>query len=32
LAKRMRRDGRNLSEPASVAGLGIEYHGIGREG
>ncbi len=25
-------DGRNLFEPASVAALGIEYHGIGREG
>ncbi len=24
-------DGRNLFEPASVAALGIEYHGIGRE-
>lgn len=24
-------DGRNLFEPASVTGLGIEYHGIGRE-
>jgi UDPglucose 6-dehydrogenase len=24
-------DGRNLYEPASVAALGIEYHGIGRE-
>ena len=25
-------DGRNLFEPASVTALGIEYHGIGREG
>ena len=25
-------DGRNLFEPASVSALGIEYHGIGREG
>jgi UDPglucose 6-dehydrogenase len=25
-------DGLNLFEPASVAALGIEYHGIGREG
>jgi len=25
-------DGRNLFEPSSVAALGIEYHGIGREG
>ena len=25
-------DGRNLFDPASVAALGIEYHGIGREG
>ena len=25
-------DGRNLFEPASVAALGIEYYGIGREG
>jgi UDPglucose 6-dehydrogenase len=25
-------DGRNLFEPASVTSLGIEYHGIGREG
>jgi UDPglucose 6-dehydrogenase len=24
-------DGRNLFEPASVAAMGIEYHGIGRE-
>ena len=24
-------DGRNLFEPASIAALGIEYHGIGRE-
>jgi len=24
-------DGRNLFEPASIAGHGIEYHGIGRE-
>jgi len=25
-------DGCNLFEPAGVAALGIEYHGIGREG
>ena len=25
-------DGRNLFEPSSVTALGIEYHGIGREG
>jgi len=25
-------DGRNLFEPASITALGIEYHGIGREG
>lgn len=25
-------DGRNLYEPASITALGIEYHGIGREG
>ncbi len=25
-------DGRNLFDPASVVALGIEYHGIGREG
>ncbi|TAN86236.1 MAG: UDP-glucose/GDP-mannose dehydrogenase family protein [Gallionella sp.] len=25
-------DGRNLFEPANVTALGIEYHGIGREG
>ncbi|MBI5658478.1 MAG: UDP-glucose/GDP-mannose dehydrogenase family protein [Nitrosomonadales bacterium] len=25
-------DGRNLFEPSNVAALGIEYHGIGREG